>query len=364
MAPQLKPGYTVLRSLGQGGEGEAFLAHSSIANRNLVIKIRHKRRHTRAEISNEVNLSLGLMKKYPQSPNLCAVFDYDMSPTQTSIMIEYCDGGDLRHILNKTKRFKMAGFKEGSCPGSFVLHVMRHLGAGLLWLHCGLGHHLNSGKIDTLSRSWNPIFHRDIKPENILVRMTGKFDRGTRYPDIVLADFGLGATEQAYTSPWKGIESIEAQRFSNFTDHTYGPPEYIENGYADPRRLSVKASYDCWQLGAIVYELTTGRELRKTINDKGSSRVGDYFIKQYGGINAITQKMTKTRPEERMTDESLKTSLNEWMRARDYEWKKEKGSDARIWFEQAFRKLIESSGPSAKLAQRTDGVRRIVPKEI
>lgn len=88
----LKEGYTALKSLGQGGEGEAFLAHSKKANRNLVIKVRHIR-HTRKEISNEVNLSLGLIKKYPQSPNLCAVFDYDMSPTQTSIMIEYCDGG-------------------------------------------------------------------------------------------------------------------------------------------------------------------------------------------------------------------------------------------------------------------------------
>lgn len=47
----------------------------------------------------------------------------------------------------------MHGFKEGSCPGSFVWHAMPHLGAGLLWLHCGLGYHLNSGKIDTLSRA-------------------------------------------------------------------------------------------------------------------------------------------------------------------------------------------------------------------
>lgn len=257
----------------------------------------------------------------------------------------------------------MQGSKEGSCPGSFVLHAMRHLGAALLWLHCGFGYHLNSGEVDTLSRSWNPIFHRDIKPENILVRMTGKFDRGSPYPDIVLADFGLGATKYAYTSPWAGRELFEAERIAGFTDRTYGPPEYVDNGNADPMRLSLKSSYDMWQLGAIVYELTTGRELRKTINDKGSSRAGDNLIKQYGGINVFTNKMVKKRPEERMTDESLKASLNDWMRARDYEWKKEKGSDARIWFEKAFRELIESSGPSVALAQRTDGVRNIVPKE-
>lgn len=51
------------------------------------------------------------------------------------------------------------------------------------------------------------------------------------------------------------------------------------------------------------------------------------------------------------------------MRARDHEWKKEKGSDARDWFEKAFRELIECSGPSAILGSRTDGVRKIVPKE-
>ncbi|QDS70502.1 hypothetical protein FKW77_010174 [Venturia effusa] len=362
MKPILKEGYTVLKSLGQGGEGEAFLAHSQRARCNLVIKVRH-RRGARNQISNEVNLSLGLMKRYPQSPNLCAVFDYDMSPTQTSIMIEYCDGGDLRHVLERMKGYQMDGFRNGSCPGSFVLHTMRHLGAGLLWLHCGLGCHLNSGKVDTLSQSWNPIFHRDIKPENILVRMTGKFDRGTRYPDIVLADFGLGATKSAYTSPWEGLESVEAQRFRHFTDRTYGPPEYVDNGFADPKHLSVKSSYDMWQLGAIVYELTTGRELRKTIDDKGSQRVCKYFIKHYGGINALIQEMVKTQPGERMTDRSLMASLNEWTRARDHEWRKEKGSDARIWFKKAFKELIESSGPPTELAQRTDGVRMVVPKE-
>lgn len=125
----------------------------------------------------------------------------------------------------------------------------------------------------------------------------------------------------------------------------------------------MKSSCDMWQLGAIVYELTTGRELRKTINDKGTSRAGDYFTKQYGGINAFTQKMMKTRPEEWMTDESLKASLNEWMRARDHEWKKEKGSDARDWFEKALWELIERSVPSATLESRTDDVRKIVPKQ-
>jgi serine/threonine protein kinase len=199
MAPKLKERYIPIKSLGEGGEGKAWLARDSRARCNIVIKIRHLR-NTRKEISNEVNLSLGLMKKHPQSPNLCAVFDYELSSSQASIMIEYCDGGNLRRVLEKMQYFKMKGFAAGSTPASFVLHTMCHLGAALLWLHCGLGYHLNSGIFETLTRPWNPIYHRDIKPDNILVRMTGKFERGTRYPDIILADFGLGATKYSYTT--------------------------------------------------------------------------------------------------------------------------------------------------------------------
>ncbi|KAE9970737.1 hypothetical protein EG328_006106 [Venturia inaequalis] len=102
-------------------------------------------------------------------------------------------------------------------------------------------------------------------------------------------------------------------------NHTSWPPEYVENGYADLRRLSGRSFCYIWQLGAAAYEFTTARELRKTINENGSSQAGDYFIEGYGDIHAITQKITKTRPEERMKDESLKASLNKQMRARNYE---------------------------------------------
>jgi serine/threonine protein kinase len=239
MPPKLKEGYTPIKRLGSGGEGEAWLAYQSKSRTNVVIKVRHTR-ETPKEISNEVNLSLGFMKTLPQCPNLCAVFDYELTSAQASIMIEYCDGGDLRHVLNDTKSL-------GSIPKSFVSHVMVHLGAALIWLHTGYGYHLNSGYGDDCfeklggTKSWNPIYHRDIKPDNILVRMSGKFDRKTPYPDIVLADFGFGATKYSYPSLWKGKERIEAPRFKHFTDRSYGPPEYSDNNGDDYRHLSARS---------------------------------------------------------------------------------------------------------------------------
>jgi hypothetical protein len=55
--------------------------------------------------------------------------------------------------------------------------------------------------------------------------MTGKFDQGSRYPDIVLADFGLAATKYMDSTVWNGKERIKAERFIRFTDPTYAPPK-------------------------------------------------------------------------------------------------------------------------------------------
>jgi serine/threonine protein kinase len=155
---------------------------------------------------------------------------------------------------------------------------------------------------------------------------------------------------------------MEEERFKNFTDRSYAPPEYMDNDGNDYMHLSVRSSYDIWQLGAVLYKLTTGRELRQTINSKGVLRVYTYFISDYRGINTAIKEMIRTRPDERPRDDFLRANLNDWKRARDQEWEKEAGRDGRYWFERAFRGLMENSGPPAP-AQRTDGVKNVVPKE-
>jgi len=100
----------------------------------------------------------------------------------------------------------------------------------------------------------------------------------------------------------------------------------MDNNSNDYEHLSVRSSHDMWQLGAVLYELTTGMELRKTINSKGILRVFDYFISDYGGINTVIKEMICTRPDERSTDDFLRANLNDWKRARDREWDKGVGN--------------------------------------
>jgi serine/threonine protein kinase len=151
----------LIKHIGGGVEGEITLVEHP--TRGVAIL---KSRKGKPQISNEANVALTLLQGEHVSRNtICQVFSIE-GPA-SDMIIEWCDGGDLRHVINHLH-------SQSYCLGmSFVRHVQLHLGSALVYLHCGIQFDVITGncKYPSLeSAPWNRISHRDIKPDNIFLR--------------------------------------------------------------------------------------------------------------------------------------------------------------------------------------------------
>lgn len=149
--------YKVKKLLGSGGYSNVFLACRSIDNKNYAIKIIKKndnrldckRRESEVQILKMIN-----------HPNINRMVDYKENDDDLTLVLEYCEGGDLfqklydDHYLN-----------EDVAKGYFA-QIFR----GVEYLHS------------------KGIAHRDLKPENILFK-----DKERTM--IQIADFGFSSLE-------------------------------------------------------------------------------------------------------------------------------------------------------------------------
>lgn len=134
-----------------------------------------------------------------EHPNLAKLIDYQIQEDMIYLVLELCDGGNLRDLMKKKK------FSEHE-----ALQIFHQIVLGLWELHEELN-----------------ITHRDIKPENILIHKL----------ILKLSDFSL---------------SVEKEYFSsNAGTLIYMAPEYFDE-------VSKEKSVDIWALGIILYELIFG----------------------------------------------------------------------------------------------------------
>ena len=140
--------------------------------------------------------------KYDPHPNVVRCYDVIIGDTESYIIMEYCDSGDLRGILKKPIKEKYAQF------------YFCQLANGLKYL------------------DKHSIIHRDIKPKNILLTNSRRV--------LKIADFGF------------------AKKVNNQSLHEtfcgsplYMAPEIINNNLYNNQ-------IDLWSVGLILYEMLYG----------------------------------------------------------------------------------------------------------
>jgi len=208
--------YQVVSPLGSGGMGEVYKARDTRLDRTVAIKTLptdvaddpHRRERFRREAQAISRLS---------HPNICHLYDVGSQDGVEFLVMEYLAGETLAHRLLR-----------GPLPLQQALTVAAELAAAL----------------DAAHR--DGVIHRDLKPANIMLTSDG----------AKILDFGvakwLSAGGDGATATIPGALSTVTAPGVLVGTIQYMSPEQLEG-------LAVDSRSDLFALGAIIYEMMTGR---------------------------------------------------------------------------------------------------------
>ncbi len=205
--PFVAPGFRILGELGRGGMGTVYKARQVRLNRIVAIKVLRAGAYADAAAVARFQAEAEAAARF-QHPNIIQVFEVGEHEGAGYLVLEYAAGGGLDHRLKETLQD----------PRS------------------------SAQLIETLARAIHfahvrGIIHRDLKPANVLLTEEG-------VPKI--ADFGLA----------KLLERDDA-----LTGHgeILGTPSYMAPEQVRGQTDQIAPATDVYSLGAILYEMLTGR---------------------------------------------------------------------------------------------------------
>ena len=207
IGPPLIPGYKILEVLGRGGVGVVYKAAHLRLNRVVALKMllagALATRAERQRFSRESEVVAKL-----RHPNIVQVYDVGDLDGRPYFTMEFVEGGSLAEMIAGTPR-----------PARQSAELVATLAEAMQAAHRG------------------GIVHRDLKPSNILLTADGT-------PKI--CDFGLARQLEfgpSLTQSWA----------------TVGTPSYMAPEQAAGKSCEAGPAADLYALGAVLYELLTGR---------------------------------------------------------------------------------------------------------
>ena len=226
--------YQIIRSIGEGGMANVYLAHDTILDRNVAVKI------LRGDLAQDEKF----VKKFQREanaaatiihPNVVEMYDVGKDDDNYFIVMEYIDGQTLKNLIKK----------RGALTLPEVIDIMLQLTSAIECAHDKY------------------IIHRDIKPQNILM-----LDDGT----IKVTDFGIAT-------------AINAQELTQ-TNSVMGSVHYLPPEMANGSGSTIRS--DIYSMGILMFELLTGK-----VPFKGDNAV-EVAIKQ---LKEPIPSVTKINPE-------------------------------------------------------------------
>jgi hypothetical protein len=207
------PGYEILGELGKGGMGVVYRARQLRLNRVVALKMVLSAGHATAE-EHARFLTEAEAIAAVKHPGIVEVFDFGTHDGLPFFSLEFCEGGSLAERLAATPLTPAEAAR-------LVEQVSRALQAA----------------------HENGIVHRDLKPANVLLTARG-------VPKI--ADFGLAKQFQG------GPGALTPGGLTQ-TGAILGTPSYMAPEQAAGRTKEIGPAADLYALGAVLYELLTGR---------------------------------------------------------------------------------------------------------
>ena len=196
--------YVILKSIGEGGMANVYLAHDTILDRDVAIKV------LRGDLENNDKFIRRFQREAKSAsdlshPNIVEIFDVGEEDGQHYIVMEYIEGKTLKQLVQK----------RGGLTVAEVIDIMAQLTDGLAQAHDAY------------------IIHRDIKPQNIMI-----LDNGM----VKITDFGIAM-------------SMNATQLTQ-TNSVMGSVHYLPPEQASGKGATIKS--DIYSSGILMYELLTG----------------------------------------------------------------------------------------------------------
>jgi len=264
--------YQIDRLLGAGGMGEVYKARDTRLDRTVAIKV------LLAEFSDDVEQRHRLVHEARviaslNHPHICTLHDVGSQDGIDFLVMEYLEGETLASRLAR-----------GALPLPQTLELAVPIA-------------------DALERAHRAgIVHRDLKPGNIMLTKSGP----------KLLDFGLAKLRM----PVKGSSLDSATPTAEksvlgglFGTLPYMAPEQIEGKETDARA-------DLWSLGAVLYEMVTGRRAFEGTSAAGLSAAileHEAPALSHPFLNRVVQKCLAKDPEARFQSAGEVRELLRWV---------------------------------------------------
>ena len=197
--------YQIIRSIGEGGMANVYLAYDTILDRNVAVKI------LRGDLADDEKFVRKFQREAISAsslshPNIVEVYDVGEDDGKYFIVMEYVDGRTLKSLIKK----------RGALTLPEVIDIMLQLTSAIAHAHDSY------------------IIHRDIKPQNVLILDDGM---------VKITDFGIAMA----------LNSNELTQ----TNSVMGSVHYLPPEQANGSGSTIKS--DIYSLGVLMFELLTGK---------------------------------------------------------------------------------------------------------
>ena len=197
--------YQIIKSIGEGGMANVYLAYDTILDRNVAVKL------LRGDLSSDEKFVRRFQREALSAsslnhPNIVEVYDVGEDNGDYYIVMEYIEGKHLKELIKK----------RGKLTTSEVVDIMLQITDGMSVAHDSY------------------IIHRDIKPQNIMILENGL---------VKITDFGISM-------------AMNATQLTQ-TNSVMGSVHYIPPEQASGKGSSLQS--DIYSMGIVMYELLTGK---------------------------------------------------------------------------------------------------------